>query len=912
MRLHALRLTLSFSAALLALLALAAPAWATEQINFFETTSSTSQAGGHPDLLASFSLQAPGQPETAENVVFNAPRGLFGNPNAITQCNPSDLALDQCPSNSQAGLITVYANYAGSAADLLGTAPIYDIVPQSQETALFAFIVPTLDIPVTIPVTVRTAADYGLSFAVRDLTQLAPLAGATLTFWGLPSEVGHNAQRFPKGSPGQPAGCPGSAEASCAGASSSLPVAPLTDNPTTCTGQPLTTSLEVETYRDAGQRTQATASYPPIGECESETFKPILRTSLTSTETDSATGLNISLSAQQFEEFAASPSELKSTSLTLPPGLTINPDAADGQAKCANEQARFNSEGPAECPDSAKIGTVSVSSPALSGQLVGSVYIGEPEPGNQYRLFLIFAGSGMNIKLVGSFRPNPETGQVTAYFEDLPQLPFEEFDIHLFAGERALFATPTACTIYSIAGHYFPWDEALPDSHSTQVFGLSSAPHGAECPGQIRPFAPRLAAGSSNPDAGAYSSFDLTLNREDGDQYLGHLNFTMPPGLTANLHGVTYCPEADVLAAANTPGRTEQADPSCPASSEIGTSNVAAGPGSHPFHAVGEIYLSGPFQGAPLSLAVITPALAGPYDYGTVVVRVALHIDPTDAHVIADSEAIPEIIGGVPLRLREIAVDINRERFMINPTNCSEFHTTSEGVGDQGTAVSFTSPFTAVNCYTLPFAPKMTITQLGSHKATQRGKEPSLQFDLDTQPGDANIKSVAVTLPKALEIDQEHLGNLCDRSELAADQCKGKAAIGTVIDETPLLEKPLEGSAYAVSGFGKLPHVVFILSGQVTVMPEGISTTVAGGRLRTLIPVVPDVPIGHFRLTLYGGGQGYLSNTESLCSSAVASTVEIDGQNGKTLTQQVKAKTACPAKKKPKRHSAKRRRTHVR
>ncbi len=114
----------------------------------------------------------------------------------------------------------------------------------------------------------------------------------------------------------------------------------------------------------------------------------------------------------------------------------------------------------------------------------------------------------------------------------------------------------------------------------------------------------------------------------------------------------------------------------------------------------------------------ITPALAGPYDYGTVVVRVAIHIDPLDAHVIADSETVPEIIGGIPIRMREIRVNINKPNFMINPTNCSPFQTVSEGVGDQGTAVAFSSSVHAVNCATLPFKPKMTVTQLGGHKAT--------------------------------------------------------------------------------------------------------------------------------------------------------------------------------------------------
>ena len=277
----------------------------------------------------------------------------------------------------------------------------------------------------------------------------------------------------------------------------------------------------------------------------------------------------------------------------------------------------------------------------------------------------------MNIKLIGSLQANATTGQVTAYFENLPQAPFSEFALHLFSGERALMATPTACTVYTTTAIFHAWDETLPYQESSQIFGLQTGPGGSQCPGQIRPFTPSLEAGTSNPTAGAFSAFTLKLNREDGDQYLGKLNFTMPPGLTANLHGVTYCPEASIAAAATTAGKTEQADPSCPASSEIGSSNVAAGPGSHPFHAVGKIYFAGPFQGAPLSLVAITPALAGPYDYGTVVVRVALHIDPLDAHVIADSETVPEIIGGIPIRMREIEVNIDKPNFMINPTNCS-------------------------------------------------------------------------------------------------------------------------------------------------------------------------------------------------------------------------------------------------
>jgi hypothetical protein len=897
------RLGAGLAFALAATLALAAPALASEPIHSFTTAMSTLQAGGHPDLITSFELESPGAPEAAKNVIFNAPTGVFGNPRAVTQCLAAEFARDQCPPNSQVGLITIRANYEGKSKNLLGTAPIFSVVPQAEETARFSFVVPILDIPIAIPVNVRTTSDYGLRFTVQDISQLTPLQSAKMTFWGFPAEETHKEERFSKGTPGHPTGCPAEEGTACLaehGARDSILPEPLTDNPTTCTGEELTSSLEVQTYADPGHLSEAKSTYPPIEGCENEVFKPVLQASPTTEQADSASGLNLDLISPQFLTHAAEPSEVKAATVTLPEGFTINPDAADGQSECKEAEANFSSEGPANCPDTAKIGTFSIGTPALPERLQGSVYIGEPKPGDQYRLFMIASGFGINAKIVGSVRPDPVTGQLIAEFPNLPQAPFEDFQLHLFSGERALMATPTACTIYTVNAEFYPWNASLAEQGSNQIFSLDSGPHGSECPGQVRPFSPTLLAGTSNATAGAFSAFSLKLDREDGDQFLGHLNFTMPPGLTANLRGITYCPDASIAQAAHTLGRSEQADPSCPASSAIGTSNVAAGPGTHPFHATGKIYLAGPFQGAPLSLVVITPALAGPYDYGTVVVRVALHIDPLDTHVIADSETVPEIIGGIPLRIRSIQVNIDKPEFMIDPTNCSAFSIASQGVGDQGTVANFSSPFQAVNCATLPFEPKMTIAQLGGHKSTRRAKDPSLRFDLKTREGDANIRSIAVTLPNALEIDQNHLGNLCSRSELEADHCAGRQPIGTVSDVTPLLEAPLQGSAYAVSGYGGLPHVAFILAGQVMVAPQGESVQTKSG-LRTEVPTVPDVPIGHFQLTLFGGRQGYLSNTRDLCQAPAVTKVQYSAQNGKKTAQRVAVGTACGGAKKHKR-----------
>ena len=153
-----------------------------------------------------------------------------------------------------------------------------------------------------------------------------------------------------------------------------------------------------------------------------------------------------------------------------------------------------------------------------------------------------------------------------------------------------------------------------------------------------------------------------------------------------------------------------------------------------------------------------------------------------------------------------------------------------------------------------------------------------------------------MTLPKAFAIDQRRLGNICSKSQLEAELCAGRQPIGTVTTNTPLLEQPLSGPAYAVSGFGKLPRLAFILRGQVTIIPQAESRSVRGGLLRTTVPVVPDAPIGHFRLTLLGGSKGYLVNTRNLCSSPTVATVAYVGQNGKRHRERVKAKTPCKGK----------------
>src|SRR5262249_52147878 len=202
--------------------------------------------------------------------------------------------------------------------------------------------------------------------------------------------------------------------------------------------------------------------------------------------------------------------------------------------------------------------------------------------------------------------------------------------------------------------------------------------------------------------------------------------------------------------------------------------------------------------------------------------------------------------------------------FTINPTNCSPFSADSQGIGDEGTEVGFSSYFNVVNCALLPFKPKMAVRLDGPRRATNRAANPQLVFDLRTRPGDANIKSITVTLPSAFEIDQRHLGNLCTEKLLVETKCAGKQQIGEASTMTPLLDQPLSGPVYAVSGSGGLPRLAFLLEGQVDLLPRAETKTVSGGRLQTTVPVIPDAPVGHFHMIVFGGKQGYLSTTRHL------------------------------------------------
>jgi hypothetical protein len=898
----------------------------TPLIDSYSVTPSAAQAGGHPDIDFQFTLHnrttperlnSPCDCEDPREVAIHLPTGLIGNPHATPQCAAAEFPV--CPIDSQIGITEVVGSLNGIPVHFVS--PVYNLQPRPGEAGLLAFPI-IFEGSVFISIEARTGSDYGLDAIVRGIPHTFPLTSVNQVLWGVPADPSHDPLRFTNGPyNGSTLGnvnsitlgsrlCDAGGSASTADPTtvvqicnnpgfstpSNSPLAPFLQNPTTC--DPLTASLDVSYYDEATDH--AEIPYPAATGCDSLSFNPSLAAQPTTERADSPSGLDVELTVPQFETPGVpSPSEIKSNTVTLPEGMSINPNAADGKLSCSDQAAAFGTEDESQCPEFSKVGSLEIQSAVLPGPLTGSVYLGEPKPGERYRLVLVANGFGIHVKLPGTVAPNQQTGQLVASFENLPQTPFQEFDLHFFGSERGVLATPTQCGTFPIETNFVPWDASLPAETSTQFFTIDEGPDGRPCPEAVRPFGPSFAAASASNTAAAHTPFSLELNRPDGDQSLSGLTVTTPPGFAATLKGVPYCSDA-ALAAANTAGysgASELADPSCPAASQIGTSISGAGAGDRPVYLAGKVYLAGPYKGAPVSLAVITPAVSGPYDLGNVVVRAAIHVNPETAQITTIADPLPQILEGIPLRLRSVRVNLDRPGFALNPSNCSPFAVSAQITGIQGTVASPSSPFQVANCSALAFSPKLQISLTGQ---TKRSGNPALKavVTYPKQGAYANIAKAQVSLPHSEFLDQGNLNKICTRPALLAGNCPKTSVYGTAKAWTPLLEAPLDGPVYLVGGYGyKLPAMVAELNGQIKVLLVGKVDTDKQHGIRNTFEAVPDAAVEKFVLELKGGKKyGLLENSENICKKPQKAEASFIGQNGAVDDYKTTIANSCGTK----------------
>jgi hypothetical protein len=625
-----------------------------------------------------------------------------------------------------------------------------------------------------------------------------------------------------------------------------------------------------------------------------------------SSRADSPTGFDFSLTLPQHEspeEIATS--HLKKAVVTLPQGVAINPSGADGLSSCSPAQIGLETDAPASCPASSQVGTVEIDSPLVGHTIHGKTYLAS-QSSFQNSLFATYIAvddpqTGVVVKLGGTVSPDPVTGQLRAVFDNQPQLPFDTIRLHFKGGPRAPLATPAACGTYATQAEFYGW-AGNPPSVLQNSFTIDRGPDGGSCQ-LTRPFAPNMAAGLRSSVAGSSSPFDLRLTRADGEQEFSGLGLDLPPGLLASLKGVSRCPDAALAAIAATPGTgaAEFAAPSCPANSLVGTTVVGAGAGANPFYAqTGRVYLAGPYQGAPLSLAVVVPALAGAFDLGSVVVRNRVDVDSDDAQAHIQSGALPTILSGIPLKVRDIRVATDRPGFMRAPTNCKAMAIDARIASSLGGTASLSNRFQMGDCASLAFKPKLSLRLKGGIK---RGDNPSLRAVASAKPGEAGFQRVSVALPHSEFLDQSHIRTICTRVQFAADTCPEGSVYGHATAITPLLDEPVSGPVYLRSSPNPLPDLVVALKGPASVPIEvdlvGHIDSIRGG-IRTTFEAAPDAPVSKFILSMRGGKRGLLENSRDICKHVNRATVKLDGQNGKAHDFRPVLKASCGKKQRRK------------
>ncbi len=560
-------------------------------------------------------------------------------------------------------------------------------------------------------------------------------------------------------------------------------------------------------------------------------------------------------------------------------------------------------EAPATCPDASRIGTARIDALGVSSRpLEGIVYLATPHenPFDSLLAFYISVNdpqSGVVIKLPGLIEADPATGRLTATISEFPQLPLEDLQLEFFKGSAAPFKTGNVCGSYAVEAEITPW--TAPESVVATAKDSFSIEKGAGAGACVQdensaPNTPKFEAGTFEPTGGAYSPFTLKLTRQDGTQQLAGLDTTLPKGLLAKLAGIPYCADAALEAAAAESGKQESASPSCPAASQVGNVNVSAGAGPAPYYLEGDVYLAGPYKGAPLSLAAITPAVAGPFDLGDVVTRVALYLDRETTQVHAVSDSIPSILQGVPLDLRSILLNLNRGQLTLNPTSCGSTAISGFATALSGQSVALSEHFQVGECGKLGFKPKLALNLKGS---TKRKGNPALKAVLSGREGDANIAQLSLALPKYELLDNAHIKaeSVCTTAQFAASQCPAASVYGHAKAVSPLLGQPLEGPVFMRSSSNSLPDLVADLRGQIDIALDGRIDTVKGG-LRTSFENVPDVPISEFVLELQGGKKGLIENASNICANPAKATALFAGQNGKSFKQNPALGSRCKKK----------------
>ncbi|HTZ65510.1 MAG TPA: hypothetical protein VMB51_15505 [Solirubrobacteraceae bacterium] len=931
------------------------------------------QAGSHPfQLTTALNLNQSSEVITAEQgatetgligtapalpkrLSFNLPPGLIGDPHAVPACPGSDFTtigrddINSCAPDTAIGVAVVTVNLLDPAFhNITRSVPLWNLVPAQGEPARFGFEV--LHVPVVLDTSLRSSGDYGVSVDVTQAPESAQLLSSEVTIWGAPAQASHDQSRG--------WGC----LVEGAAVEHVVPCEPTSEHsngafltmPTSCSKEALRTTVEGESWPVKTLASEPGEAFPLQGDtqddlpgfqgCNLLSFTPSITLESAEHAASTPTAMNVNVSVPQegtVEAGQLAQPAVKSTTVTLPDGVQLNAAAAGGLEACSEQQIGYEgppsvdplspeapqplrfSSAPAECPSASKVGSVHIRTPLLEEELTGALYLATPAPlgetgqnpfNSLLALYIVAEDprAGILVKLAGETQLDPQTGRVTSTFTDTPQVPFERLRLELFGGPRASLATPPTCGNPAIRASFLPWSTE-PEHEAEEIkttlgtrpeeqLQISTGGEGGSC-ANSPPFAPSLQGGASSTEAGGFTNFALAIMRPGADQQLTGATVHLPPGNAAILASVTPCPEP------------QAAHGTCGAESEIGKAKASAGLGPDPYTVTGgRVYVTGPYEGAPFGLSIVTPAVAGPFDLGDVVVRSKIEVDPHTAQVTITS-GLPTYVQGVgrpatgmPLQLREIEVNVNRPNFEFNPTNCGPHTIEATLTGAQGASQNVSWPFQVSNCQNLPFTPKVTASAQGQ---TSKLNGASLKLEFTSGNNQAHVAKTVLTIPAIMPARLSTIQKACVASVFEANPaaCPEGSVIGSATVHTQVLKNPLTGPIYLVShGNAAWPDAELVLQGEnnIKVILDG-QTAIKKGVTTSSFLSVPDVPFETVEATLPEGPHSALTTNlpandhYSLCGQHLTIPATLTGQNGDTVTDNAKVDVeGCHAVKGPK------------
>jgi hypothetical protein len=831
------------------------------------------QAGNHADLSIGMVLRHGEIEEifegldTPEVTKIELPLGVLANLGQFPACPRADFERntewiswegpvppEQCPPDSQVGVVG--ALFGGELLDR--TYPLYKLEAEPGHIAELAFPYEILFRRVPMITDVDLDADGGLVLSRANTADFNDFLPAPfMTIWGVPGAPIHDAERI-------------NTTKWTWGASVPPPHPSLLSNVIDCESGPSRVDLRL-TYHDElgsfelpreGEEPLYRAFAPAQTGCDELPFAPEVEVRPTDHTAESPTGLDLDIHLPQ-ERGGRESAPLREATISLPEGMSIDPAASESvgcsAAAIGLEGSNFPEPNPihfssarAACPAASRLGSVVIHTPMVEGPLAGSVYLADATEDpfrSRWALYLVADGPGFTIKLPVALATEPG-GRLVARLAAVPELPLEDIEVEL---SEPLLSTPATCGAEEAEARLTPWTVPAGEAPVVVRSGVRFEPAaGGSCePSARKPFAPAVSATLGDPAPGAASGLSVRIARPAGNQALSAFHLSLPPGFVASLRGLTVCGEGEEV---------------CPPASAVGSATLTAGGGAAPFTRTGRLYLAGPYEGEPYGLVA---------DFGALVARIAIGIDPRTAGLTLDAGSLPSSLDGQPLRIASLGLSFAGSGFLRNPSGCQQRSLEAEVEGREGSSADLVAGLPAPACQSLPFDPGLSLRAIGP-----ANPNPALRIAIKTPPPSAGIAAATISLPTTLGLDRGRLATACRPPGRSRSTCAEESVVGRAVAWSSTLDEPLEGPIRLVAAGPGLPALAIELGGEVQLellaalrlhrgtvqldlagtpdfsferLELSMGTKAAPSFLTERPDACPGAPVAHARFTAYNG-----------------------------------------------------------